>query len=223
MLKEKFNYSLNGIEHEIITDNRIKINKKPFDDKILISNKFLLKYVNDLFDYYNIEYCLLNQCLLGQYVFQGIHIFDKTLEIGTLQNNLVKIKKIEQEIKDDDIQIQFIENHAIKLTANFFSKQKVHLWIYLFDHIDNHIHYFTQSSQKIIHPFYDIFPIKKDKFEEFTISIPNKIENVLISYGFSLQYIIFSDNLKDSIQIVEEKEKETYYEKILSYVKPFLF
>ena len=36
---------------------------KPIDEKILISNKFMLKYINDLFDYYNIEYFKFFYCI----------------------------------------------------------------------------------------------------------------------------------------------------------------
>ena len=42
MLNDKYNYTLNGIEHEIILNNNLIINKEPIDEKILISNKYLI-------------------------------------------------------------------------------------------------------------------------------------------------------------------------------------
>jgi hypothetical protein len=52
--------------------------------------------------------------------------------------------------------------------------------------------------QLINHPFYDIFPIKKSNFEEFNISVPNKIDKVLESYNFNLNYIVFTKKKKDN-------------------------
>ena len=79
------------------------------------------------------------------------------------------------------------------------------------------------NNVDINHKFYDVYPIKKEKFEEYTISVPNKIENVLLSYNFNLNYIVFS-NKKDEVQnIIEENPNKTYYEKFISIIKPYLF
>ena len=134
MLKDRYNYKLNGIEHEIILNNNIKINIPPVNDKILMANKFMLKYINDLFNYYNIEYTILNNTLLGQYVFQGINIFDKDLEIGTSHNNLFKIKKLEDELKEDGFTVYYMEEKYIKISTTFINKTKTSIHIYLFNH-----------------------------------------------------------------------------------------
>ena len=44
MSKDKYNYSLNGIEHEITLNHTLKIEQKPINEKILVSNKYILKY-----------------------------------------------------------------------------------------------------------------------------------------------------------------------------------
>jgi hypothetical protein len=62
-MKDKYNYSLNGIEHEIILNHTLKIDQKPLNEKILVSNKYLMKYINDLPDlhkYKKIDYTLFN-------------------------------------------------------------------------------------------------------------------------------------------------------------------
>ena len=78
MSKDKYNYSLNGIEHEITLNHNLKIDQKPINEKILVSNKYILKYINDLFDFHSIEYCLVSHALLGVYIFNGINIFNQT-------------------------------------------------------------------------------------------------------------------------------------------------
>ena len=213
MFKDRYNYKLNGIEHEIILNNNIKIDMKPIDEKILISNKFMLKYINDLFDYYNIEYFIINNVLLGSYVFNGVNIFQKNLEIATLSINLHKIKKIEDEIKNDDFQIVYNDEY------------KTSIYIYLVNHNsdDDSITYKLYNNTELYHKFYDIYPIKKEKFEEYTISIPNKIENVLLSYNFNLNYIVFSNKKDDTLNIIEENVEKTYYEKFISIIKPYFF
>lgn len=224
MFKDRYNYKLNGIEHEIILNNNIKIDMKPIDEKILISNKFMLKYINDLFDYYNIEYFIINNVLLGSYVFNGINIFQKNLEIATLSINLHKIKKIEDEIKNDDFQIVYNDDY-IKITTTFLKKYKTSIYIYLVNHnsSDDSITYKLYNNTELYHKFYDIYPIKKEKFEEYTISIPNKIENVLLSYNFNLNYIVFSNKKDDTQNIIEENVEKTYYEKFISIIKPYFF
>ncbi len=224
MFKDRYNYKLNGIEHEIILNNNIKIDMKPIDEKILISNKFMLKYINDLFDYYNIEYFIINNVLLGSYVFNGINIFQKNLEIATLSINLHKIKKIEDEIKNDDFQIVYNDDY-IKITTTFLKKYKTSIYIYLVNHNsdDDSITYKLYNNTELYHKFYDIYPIKKEKFEEYTISIPNKIENVLLSYNFNLNYIVFSNKKDDTLNIIEENVEKTYYEKFISIIKPYFF
>ena len=224
MFKDRYNYKLNGIEHEIILNNNIKIDMTPVDDKLLISNKFMLKYINDIFDYYNIDYFILNNVLMGQYVFKGINIFEKHLEIGTLAINVHKIKKIEEELNNDEFNISYYENY-IKITTTFLKRYKTSIYIYLVNHNSDEdtIEYILYNKKQISHKFYDIFPVKKDKFEEFTISIPNKIENVLLSYYNNLNYIVFTDKDNADIQqIIEETtEDKTYYEKFISIIKPF--
>ncbi len=232
MLTDKYNYSLNGIEHEITLNHNLKIDKKPINEKILVSNKYLLKYVNDLFDYNNIEYSIVNHTLLGLYVFNGINIFDERLEICTLNSNFFKLKKMEDEIKNDDFQIQYYENY-IKISSAFFEKIKVSIYIYPLENQmnDDILTYKTFDDRLIAHKFYDIFPIKKQKFEEFEISVPNKITNVLESYNFNLNYISFTKKKNDNKKIIEEVEQKTTLNTIIkdnisnivSIIKPLFY
>lgn len=230
-MKEKYNYSLNGIEHEITLNHNLKIDQKPLNEKILVSNKYLMKYINDLFDYNSIEYIVVGNSLLGVYIFNGINIFDQTLEVATLENNFFKIKKMEHEIKNDDFEIIFNDSY-IKLSTIFFDNIKSSVYIYSLnnDQNDDKLNYINYNNNIISHDFYDIYPIKKNNFEEFNISVPNKIEKVLESYNLNLNYIVFSKKKKDKKKIIEEIENKNTINAIkenlnnfISIIKPFFY
>jgi hypothetical protein len=230
-MKDKYNYSLNGIEHEITLNHNLKIDQKPLNEKILVSNKYLMKYINDLFDYHSIEYIVVGNTLLGVYIFNGINIFNQTLELCTLENNFFKIRKIEDEIKNDDFDIIFNDNY-IKISTIFFDNIKSTIYIYPLNNDQNEdtLNYITYNNQTIIHHFYDIFPIRKNNFEEFNISVPNKIDKVLESYNFNLNYIVFTKKKKDNKKIIEEVENKNTINTIkenlsnfISVIKPFFF
>jgi hypothetical protein len=230
MLTDKYNYVLNGIEHEITLNNNLKIDQKPINEKILVSNKYILKYVNDLFDYHSIDYCLVGNALLGVHIFNGINIFNQNIEIGISENNFFKLKKIESEIKEDDFDIKFNEK-IIKITTIFFEKIKSTVIIYAFESENDLIRYKTHDNKIIYHEFYDIYPTRKNKFEEFEISIPNKIDKVLESYDFNMDYITFTKKKNDNKKIIEEVENYSLYNslikdnisKVISVIKPFIF
>ena len=224
MINDKYNYTLNGIEHEIILNHKIKIEDKPVDEKILVSNKYLVKYINDIFDYHSIEYSFLGNSLLGIYIFNGINIFNHTLEICILDINLIKLKKIEEEIKNDQFDIVFYENY-VKISTSFFSKIKSTVYIYFLKHdLHDLLTYETYNKKIMTHKFYDIFPIKKYNFEEFEVSVPNKIENILESFGFNLNYITFTKRKDDDKKIIEEVEtKPNLINNFISIIKPLIF
>lgn len=231
MLSNKYNYILNGIEHEIILNDKIKIDKESINDKILISNKYMIKYINDLLDYHSIEYCFIGQSLLGIYVFNGLNIFDSLLEICTSDNNFFKLKKLENEIKEDGFEIIFNNNH-IKISTIFFNNIKTYIYIYPIENeIENDLlKYNTLNNKTIYHNFYDIYNIKKINFEEFQVSVPNKIEKVLKSYDFNLDYIVFGKN-DENIKIIYEIDKKQNLNniihdnfcKFISNIKPYFF
>ena len=225
MINDKYNYSLNGIEHEIILNDKIKIDQKPLNEKILVSNKYMIKYINDLFDYHSIEYSFISHALLGIYIFNGINIFNQKIEICTLDSNFFKIKKLEDEIKNDDFHINFDDKY-IRIYTTFFDNIKTILYIYPLTNESHNdlVNYSTIDNMSISHQFYDIFPIKKYKFEEFEVSVPNKIDKVLESFQFNLNYISFTKKKKDNKRIIEEIEpKNTIIGNFISIIKPFLF
>jgi len=220
----KYNYQLNGIEHEILLGDHLKINREHENEKILVSNKYLLKYVNDLFDYHSIEYCILGDTLLGQHVFNGINIFSSLLEIGINNNYIYKLIKIKDDIINDGNKITYYDikkknyydlsvfdinnndnnNIFIKISSRFFDNITSFIYIYLFNTNDNAIEYYSMNHKIIKFNFYDIFPIKKMLFEEYNISVPNKIENILHIYNINLNSLSFKKESNKKNQIIEE-------------------
>ena len=191
MLKNNYNYILNGIPHEVNINSSIKIKSDPLEEKKLLSNKFMIKILNDLFLYLSIDYCIINQTLLGHKIFKGINIFEEDIEILIQKNNLKKLLKEEDFLKSNNIFINNIDNKFLILKTKFFNHFEVLTYIYLFNEENNIIHFYNKEQKIYNLNFYDIFPIKKDIYEEFNINIPNKVDDVLSKCDINLKFINF--------------------------------
>ena len=112
-----FNYILNGIYHKININSSIKISSDYLEEKQLLGIKFFMKIIIDLFEYLNIDYCLINKTLLGQKIFDGVHIFEDSIELLIQKNNIKKIIKEENFLNENNI---YIENNSISLINYLF-------------------------------------------------------------------------------------------------------
>ncbi len=207
-LTDKYNYTLNGIEHQISLNSKISIQIEPLDEKLLISNKFLIKYIHDIFFSHNIEYFITYNTLMGYYVFEGIHLFKRDLYICIPDHHLNKLLKIkEQIIKDDFIFEEKEKENLYIIKTSFFDKIVVNCFIHIIKNDENKklIHHIDQFESKL--DFYDIYPLQEKKYEEFSIFIPNKIENVLNSFSFNLNSIVFNEKEKISLYNTNHKDK----------------
>ena len=184
-----YNYTLNGISHEVQITNQLKFKNEPLPQKILLSNKYFIKIINDLFDYLSIEYIPIKNTLLGHKIFNGVHIFDDEIEFMIEKNNFKKILKERHYLHENNIYFSFIDNLYIKLRMNLFDSYYSEINIYLFENNNNIITFEDQYKNKYTSNFYDIFPIQKKKYEEFEISSPHKIDNVLEQQHINLNYI----------------------------------
>ena len=239
-MQNRYHYKLNGIEHEVILNHTLCIDDVPLDEKVLCSNKYMLKYINDFLDYNNIEYCLLGDCVLGFYVFNGINIFSSVLEIGILSHYIEKFKKCVKDLEDDSIQIQFVEEKIVDSSGQkksktvgctcksiFLDKIKIVLNIYFMDSEDDSIKLITQDKKNVSFSFYDIFPVSKKVFEDFQMTLPNKLVNVCNGFGINCNYIVFSKKKKEKVskkKIVEEvveTSENVWIESVQSFMKSF--
>ena len=203
MIKNNYNYILNGINHEIEIKSNIKINQEPIDEIILISNKFMLKFINDLFNYNSIDYCLIGQSLLGYKVFSGINIFHDKLEVIILKNNKFKIEKLNNFIHDNNFNINYFENF-IEINTVFFLDYKCKIYIYLLDNIKQNLILEDEEKNIFYFDFYDIFPISNKKLEEYEISVPNKIDILLNKMTINTNVILFDYKMN----VIQKKNKD---------------
>ena len=215
MLKNNYNYILNGIPHEVNINSSIKIKSDPLEEKKLLSNKFMMKILNDLFLYLSIDYCIINQTLLGQKIFKGINIFEEDIEILIQKNNVKKLLKEEDFLKNNHISINNIDDKFLIFKTTFFNHFEVLTYIYLFNEENNIIHFYNKEQKIYNLNFYDIFPIKKDIYEEFNINIPNKIDDVLTKCDINLKFI----NFKSYKMIVKNYLENNYN---ISYIFIYL-
>lgn len=205
MLKNNYNYILNGISHEIEIKSNIKIKQNPLDEIILISNKFMIKFINDLFDYYSIEYSLMGNALVGCEIFNGINIFKNDIELITLKNNKLKIKNLEEYLINNNFNINIFEDY-IEINTIFFSNYKSSVIIYLLDNSRKNLVMIKNKNNIFNFDLYDIFPIKKKIFEEYEVSVPNKINELLKKYLIDINTITFKEYKmsKNIIQLLKE-------------------
>lgn len=193
-MNNNYNYILNGISHKINIDSNIKIQSEPLEEKKLLSNKFILKIINDLLEYLNIDYCLINKTLLGQKIFKGVNIFEDNIEIIIQKNNIKKILKEEEYLKNNNIFLKIIEDKYIIFETSMFNNIDVKCYLYLYNEENNKIYFLDNKNILYNFDFYDIYPIKKDIYEEFNVSIPNKIDTVLINCNLNLNFLHFKTN-----------------------------
>jgi len=207
-----FNYILNGIYHKININSSIKISSDYLEEKQLLGIKFFMKIIIDLFEYLNIDYCLINKTLLGQKIFDGVHIFEDSIELLIQKNNIKKIIKEENFLNENNIYIE--NNSKYLLLTTYFFDYKFNCFIYLFEQNNNTI-YFHINNNIIYSKFYDIYPLKKIIYEEFNVYIPNKIMNVLESCNINLNFI----HLKNDKMIIKKfLNKNTYISFLIIYL-----
>lgn len=211
-LKDKYNYTLNGIEHQIPLNSNIIINSEPLNEKILISNKFLIKYLHDLFSLNSIDYFITYHTLLGYYVFEGINLFKKNIYLCISDHHLNKLLKLKEQIIKDDFIFEEKDNYYI-IKTSFFDKIIVSSYIYIIKNDENKKLIHSINNIESILDFYDIYPLQEKNYEEFKIFIPNKIDNVLNSYLFNLNSIIFNS---DSINELKNKKNNINNDNLFS-------
>ena len=222
MNKNNYNYILNGITHEIPLNSNIKIRIDPINEEQLISNKFMIKFIIDLFDYHNIDYFLLGDALLGFKIFNGINLFSNKIEFGIIKNNLIKLQKLEQYLIDNDFNIYYFE-HFIIIKSIFFNEMNIYAIIYLLEN-DKKLFLKNEKNDFIFFDFYQIFPLNKAAFEEFTLYVPNKIDDVLNSYNINYNNIIFNKITEcdfDKLICTHEKKKFDNKKEQINNLKKF--
>jgi hypothetical protein len=95
--------------------------------------------------------------------------------------------------------------------------------IYLLEN-DKKLFLKNEKNDFIFFDFYQIFPLNKVVFEEFTIYVPNKIDDVLNSYNINYNNIIFNKITEcdfDKLIYTHEKKKFDNQKEQINNVKKY--
>ena len=214
---DNYHYTLNGVTHSI-PSNKVDIESSMLENlnqKRLMSVKFLLKYLHDLFEVHSIDYAIYGKTLLGYEVFQGVHIFQPTVEIVMMYRSMEEIVK---EIQGDGFHIDFSSPYMMVISGSFFEREMLKAHIYFIHSSDSsenpyyHISLqyvdqcktyreipsdastFTPSEAYKFHTlsFYHLFPYKKVPYEDFHLFIPNQYLAILNSLSLIQPKYTFS-------------------------------
>ena len=161
---------------------------------LFVFNRNLMYYSFLGILFLSIDYCIINNTLLGQKIFKGINIFEENIEILIQKNNLKKLLKEEDFLRNNNIIIDNIDNKYLILKTYFFNNIEVLSYIFLFNEENNIINFYNNDEKIYNLNFYDIFPIKQEEYEEFNINVPNKIDDVLNKCDINLKFLNFKSD-----------------------------
>ena len=212
-MNDSYKYILNGIQHEIPTQSHISIQQKPLSEKILISQKYILKYFHDWMELHEMEYFITHHTLLGHQIFQGIHIFHPYCEVCVPSHHFQKLAKMKSEFEKDEFTLIEHPHHMI-LSSTFFSKHPIQLFIYSL--ISHSTTFEIQYPKKKTFDLYDIYPLQKSEYEEFSLFIPHKPNSILKNADFNLHFIQFKEN-----NLLQNPKREIIEEPDVSSISSF--
>lgn len=237
MISDSYHYTLNNVYHDISKNNiMIKSNLlSHIDEKELMSQKYLLKYLHDFFTYHNIDYSIFNNTLLGYDLFEGLHIFYHQIECIMMYRNFEEFSK---ELINDGFHIDFMSQYLCVISSSFINKIQVKAFIYFIHNGDESLYFLSPfyvneckkykdllKEKEAYHlkfvSFNIIFPCKKVKYEDFEVFIPNKIKELLQIVELKKDTYLFDEtytlkkilkNNRDTIGMgdINENDSENY-------------
>ncbi len=222
---DSYHYTLNNVYHPISNDQIIIKNNllSQINEKELMSQKYLLKYLHDFFIYHTIDYSLFNNTLLGYHLFEGLHIFYNQIELIMMYRDFQEFSK---ELINDGFHIDFNSQYLCVISSSFINKIQVKAFIYFIHNGENSLYFLSPLYLSQCKKYKDllkeketyhlkfislnhIFPCKKVKYEDFEIFIPNKINEVLEIVELKKNNYIFDDYK----QINNKEEKDNKEDK----------
>lgn len=160
------------------------------NDILLLTLKFLLEELSKICDKNDIKIIIMHGSLIGWYFNKSILPFDNDIDVCILQEDILKF------IKLDGIETN---DYIIKINPNFINRNKndrdnvidariiskncgLFIDITFLTNIENNNYYNCKSPHYYLKNY--ILPLKKDKFEDCNIYIPNKYKFCLFQeYG----------------------------------------
>lgn len=221
MISDSYHYTLNNVYHNISKNNIIIQNNllSQIQEKELMSQKYLLKYLHDFFTYHSIDYSIFNNTLLGYHLFEGLHIFYHQIECIMMYRNFEEFSK---ELINDGFHIDFMSQYICVISSSFINKIQVKAFIYFIHKNEDSLYFLSPlyvnqckkykdllKEKELYHLKFillnQIFPCKKVKYEDFEVFIPNKIEELLNIIELKKDTYIF-DEINSSKKILKLNE-----------------
>ncbi len=228
MLSDSYHYTFNHVYHPISKNNMIIQNHllSQIDEKGLMSQKYLLKYLHDFFIFHNIDYSLFNNTLLGYHLFEGLHIFYHQIELLMMYRDFQEFSK---ELINDGFHIDFTSQYLCVISSSFINKIQVKAFIYFIHNGENSLYFLSPLYVSQCKKYKDLlkeketyhlkfvllnqlFPCKKVKYEDFEIFIPNKVDKILEIIELKRETYIFDDLSILDKKIKKKEEKENNHE-----------
>ena len=201
-------WKVNNISHKL-EDNNNKINTF-IKQTSMEANLKILKFIKKIFEKNNIDFWVEGGTLLGAVRHQGFIPWDDDIDINCWRKDEVKLITLLQNLPNDLFFIKCCGGYKI-LTKNFFNTPRID--IYIIDYnpdtqcyglchpiINNKCSFYQQlQSSKACYPLHYILPLKKLKFEDIYINVPNLYEKI-VSLRYSPKWKEYKKSDLQSIQ-----------------------
>lgn len=217
-------YLIKNITHEI-SDNLI------FKKNILMTEQYILdnlydtiKYTIEFFNKYNIKYLAIGGTLIGAVRHKGIIPWDNDFDLLIFYDDYLKLKNILNLFNNDEYKILNIApgfkifKNNIALGDLFIYDNQNGKYCKAYPYVNEKPTFYVKDIffNHIKYNLNDLVPIKKHKFEDFLINIPNNPNTILkINYPNS--------NLLECIKFDQEIHLKYKYKhfKFLSVLENF--
>lgn len=164
-----------------------------YDQKVLDKLYETIHYLIKELEKYKIDYFAIGGTLLGAIRHQGLIPWDIDIDIGVFKDGYDKIKKNINELNKVDERYQWIDTKlpGVRIYFNekaivdifvmdIYTKDSLNMYVYSAPYIDDIPIYSTHKMfPKIKCTKETLLPLKKTKFEDILIKIPNKAEKFL--------------------------------------------
>jgi phosphorylcholine metabolism protein LicD len=195
----------------------------------------VIKYTTEFLESHNIDYCIESGTLLGYRRHFGIIPWDNDVDIMIFRDGYFKLLRLLKEYNNNHFTI-------LECTPGFklFYNNSNYGELFVYDYDENTNKYkfgfpyinnkptFITSDIYFTYSKYDkdeLFPTKKVKFEDFTVRVPNKINNVLKNiFGnnfYECKYCSTKNNFYESFKL-DKYKVFSKFEKIIIKHKLFL-
>lgn len=186
-----------------------------FNDSIPITEQYklerlymVIKYTCNFLDENDIDYCIEGGTLLGQYRHDGIIPWDNDVDIMIFKDGYYRLLELMNNYNNDIHKILqctpgfklFYDNECYGELFVYDIDTKDNMYKLAYPYVDNNPTFYTSKLYfKQSFTYDQLFPTKKILFEDFYVSGPNMIEDVL--------HVIYRGDLNVCYYVKEQPEQ----------------